>query len=190
MLHDSRGISTAEEWHNEPCSGCGIRLWYILVRTAKTMVLNGYNVEKTLDFLRYNRADLGLVKMFMKKEWFILVAGRLSELINVEITEGKYTIDDLTRKTIWISPMYLAQLRDLLMADFHGDFARDYPPEFNEPGTWMPKVLDSLTTHLYNGTFKFIPYYRPGVAIVNTVFTHTGYDASSDLAPVKFVHEE
>ena len=52
----------------------------------------------------------------------------------------------------------------------------------------MPKVPDALTTNVYNGTYEFIPYYRPGVAVVNTTFTHTGYDASADMAPMKFIH--
>ena len=86
--------------------------------------------------------------------------------------------------------MYLAQLSDLLVEDFRGDFGQHHPPEYNEPGTWMPKVLDALRKHVFNGTCEFIPYYRPGVAIVNTTFTHTGYDASANLASVRFIHED
>ena len=40
---DEPTVKGADGWHQRSESGCGLRLWYIIVRTANTMAANNFD---------------------------------------------------------------------------------------------------------------------------------------------------
>ena len=180
--HDPK-IRDEDSWHQRLESGCGLRLWYITVRTAKTMVVHDFDVDKTLADLRLDRADIQLTRRFMRKEWFMKMATKLSGLIEIDINEGKFQREDLYTKNIWYSPLYI-QLLELPMNDeLEGEFGRSYPPSKAVENSWVPRVLEPILDAMQKAPLsqEFIPFQRPGKEVVNMRTRVTNFEKCEDM---------
>ena len=135
-------------------AGYGHKIWYLIVRTAKTMVIRNGNLENVVEL---SRTEKQIIWTMFDPQWFsILVVTIVSELESM-IEARKFDRRDLLTKHIYLPPTLLLTLDGLMVQK-----ARNPPPDVPPPRNrhpsdqkppedtevWMPMVLKNFVQSL------------------------------------------